>query len=265
VPKDTKRFINPLLRSSQENAPAPTLPKPDPAPQPQPIPVEEERQSEEVQDSLALQSETSVDVAASNLSSEDVVQPQVTSKEAASKKRHSPSSSAASHSRREERAEEKTQEQQDQYAEMDSNRASETIPSLSSSPALPVPVTSDQTILSVESGSEVISLTDSQEVTQQRETTSSRRRRHSFSEAEVPNEAVVTDADPLVENLDQPRSIPHRRHGTQTFEATHERITLWIDRQLKQNFEALAYDRSLSKTKLLNEAIAELLKKYGVR
>jgi hypothetical protein len=56
-----------------------------------------------------------------------------------------------------------------------------------------------------------------------------------------------------------------RRRGTQPFEMTHERITLWIDKQLKQDFEDLAYDRNLSKSALLNEAIGELLKKYEPR
>lgn len=265
MPKDTKRFINPLLRSSsQENVPVPTPTKPDSTPLPQPVAVEEEKHSEEVQDSLTQQNETPVDVAASIPVSEDVVQSQEASEEATSMKRHSPSSSTTSHSRDEEKA----LEQQDLYAEAgssDSSGTSETIPPQSASPVPTTSATSDLTDLNVEDRREEAPVTDNRRNTYQREATSSRRRRHSSSEAEVPKEAVVTEAGPFVESLDQPRSIPHRRHGTQTFEATHERITLWIDRQLKQNFEALAYDRSLSKTKLLNEAIAELLKKYGVR
>lgn len=61
------------------------------------------------------------------------------------------------------------------------------------------------------------------------------------------------------------KSGQRRRRSTQPFETTHERITLWIDKQLKQDFEDLAYDRNLSKSALLNEAIAELLKKYEPR
>ncbi|GHO46446.1 hypothetical protein [Ktedonospora formicarum] len=53
-----------------------------------------------------------------------------------------------------------------------------------------------------------------------------------------------------------------RRRGAQTFERTHERITLWIDKRLKQAFDELANDRELPKTALLNEAIADLLRKY---
>ena len=56
--------------------------------------------------------------------------------------------------------------------------------------------------------------------------------------------------------------VQHRKRGAQAFEKTHERITLWIDRGLKQRFEDLANDQGMSKTQLLNEAIGDLLKKY---
>ena len=54
-----------------------------------------------------------------------------------------------------------------------------------------------------------------------------------------------------------------RRRGAQAFEKTHERITLWIDKRLKRAFEELAYDQEISKTALLNEAMADLLNKYS--
>lgn len=56
--------------------------------------------------------------------------------------------------------------------------------------------------------------------------------------------------------------VQHRKRGAQAFEKTHERITLWIDRQLKDRFEALADEQGQAKTTLLNEAIADLLRKY---
>jgi len=56
--------------------------------------------------------------------------------------------------------------------------------------------------------------------------------------------------------------IVHRKRGAQAFEKTHERITLWIDRGLKQQFETLAEEQGVAKTTLLNEAINDLLKKY---
>lgn len=54
-----------------------------------------------------------------------------------------------------------------------------------------------------------------------------------------------------------------RRRGAQSFEKTHERITVWVDKRLKQAFEELAYTEETSKTALLNEAIADLLRKHS--
>jgi len=54
-----------------------------------------------------------------------------------------------------------------------------------------------------------------------------------------------------------------RKRGTQAFEKTHERITLWIDKSLKQQLDALSSDEGIAKSTLLNEAIADLLKKFN--
>jgi hypothetical protein len=55
---------------------------------------------------------------------------------------------------------------------------------------------------------------------------------------------------------------PVRKRGNQAFEKTHQRFTGWIDKNLKQQFEKLAEEQGVSKTSLLNEAIADLLRKY---
>jgi predicted DNA-binding protein len=54
----------------------------------------------------------------------------------------------------------------------------------------------------------------------------------------------------------------HRKRGAQAFEHTHERVTYWIDKGLKQRFEALAVNQGAAKSTLLDEAIADLLEKY---
>jgi predicted DNA-binding protein len=54
----------------------------------------------------------------------------------------------------------------------------------------------------------------------------------------------------------------HRKRGAQAFEKTHERITLWIDSALKQQFEALADEQGMAKSTLLDEAISDVLEKY---
>ncbi len=56
--------------------------------------------------------------------------------------------------------------------------------------------------------------------------------------------------------------VIHRKRGAQAFERTHERITLWIDKHLKQRFEELADERGVAKATLLDEAITDLLRKY---
>jgi hypothetical protein len=56
--------------------------------------------------------------------------------------------------------------------------------------------------------------------------------------------------------------ISLRKRGNNAFEKTHERFTGWMDKQLKQQFVNLAQDKGVSKTSLLNEAIADLLRKH---
>jgi predicted transcriptional regulator len=56
--------------------------------------------------------------------------------------------------------------------------------------------------------------------------------------------------------------VKHRKRGNQAFEKTHERITLWLDSDLKQRFESLADEQGVAKSTLLDEAISDLLAKY---
>jgi hypothetical protein len=64
-------------------------------------------------------------------------------------------------------------------------------------------------------------------------------------------------------NLPAPNEyISLRKRGNKAFEKTHERFTGWMDKQLKQQFVNLAQEQGVSKTSLLNEAIADLLRKY---
>ncbi len=56
--------------------------------------------------------------------------------------------------------------------------------------------------------------------------------------------------------------VQHRKRGSQAFEKTHERITLWVDKSLRAQFDALADEQGISKTQLLNEALSDLLAKH---
>jgi len=81
----------------------------------------------------------------------------------------------------------------------------------------------------------------------------------------VPLEGTAFPADSAENAYYTEPPVVRRRRGSQAFEKTHERITLWIDKRLKQAFEELAYQQELSKTSLLNEAVADLLRKYESR
>ena len=88
--------------------------------------------------------------------------------------------------------------------------------------------------------------------------------RSSEGELHVPKPASETSSNP--DDPQQPSAVnpfqPVRKRGNQAFEKTHQRITGWIDKSLKQQFEKLADEHGVSKTSLLNEAIADLLRKY---
>jgi hypothetical protein len=53
-----------------------------------------------------------------------------------------------------------------------------------------------------------------------------------------------------------------RKRGNKAFEKTHERFTGWMDKQLKKQLVKLAQNEGVSKTSLLNEAIADLVRKH---
>lgn len=70
-----------------------------------------------------------------------------------------------------------------------------------------------------------------------------------------PQPPTFTSTDDLVQ---QPR-----KRGKQAFEKTHERSTYWVRKDLKRGLERLARREEMAQATLLNEAIADLLKKYG--
>ena len=48
-----------------------------------------------------------------------------------------------------------------------------------------------------------------------------------------------------------------------SFEKTHERVTLWLQKNYKRQFEALAEKEGVAKSTLLDEAIRDLIEKYN--
>ena len=63
------------------------------------------------------------------------------------------------------------------------------------------------------------------------------------------------------EGGEQPKADEVKKEKRERFEATHQRFTVWIDQELKKQLDALASDRGISKTALLDEAITLLLSK----
>ena len=59
------------------------------------------------------------------------------------------------------------------------------------------------------------------------------------------------------------KETARRKRGAQAFEKTHERVTRWVDKSLKEQFDLLAERTGLSKTTLINEAVMNLLEKLG--
>jgi predicted DNA-binding protein len=86
------------------------------------------------------------------------------------------------------------------------------------------------------------------------------------STTQTPMETTTeTETLPSTSTITYTSTLPqvkHRKRGSQAFEKTHERITLWIDSGLKQRFEALANEQGVAKSTLLDEAISDLLNKY---
>src|SRR5919199_890818 len=77
-----------------------------------------------------------------------------------------------------------------------------------------------------------------------------------------------TSTDTLTSTSTPPKndqSGTQRNRGNLAFDKTHDRLTVWINKALKREFEALANDRGISKTALINEAVADLLRKYMQR
>ncbi len=81
---------------------------------------------------------------------------------------------------------------------------------------------------------------------------------------QMPTETdTETDTQPSTFTSTGDMITSHRKRGKQAFEKTHERSTYWVRKDLKRGLERLARQEEMAQATLLNEAIADLLKKYG--
>jgi hypothetical protein len=87
--------------------------------------------------------------------------------------------------------------------------------------------------------------------------------RSSEEDLNIPQTSTPSVTPTLTSNTPDPNEyISLRKRGNKAFEKTHERFTGWMDKQLKKQFVKLAQDEGVSKTSLINEAIADLLRKH---
>jgi len=86
--------------------------------------------------------------------------------------------------------------------------------------------------------------------------------RSSEEDLNIPQTSTPSVTPTPTDNSPAPNEyISLRKRGNKAFEKTHERFTGWMDKQLKKQFVNIAKDEGVSKTSLINEAIADLLKK----
>lgn len=87
--------------------------------------------------------------------------------------------------------------------------------------------------------------------------------RSSEVELHVPTQPIPVSQpeDPTV-NTDIPVEPKLVKEKGKTFEATHQRFTAWIDRELKKQLDELLDRKGGTKTELLNEAVTLLLHKH---
>jgi hypothetical protein len=245
VPKDTKKFINPLLRSSQESS-ARVAPAPVPSPVPEP-----ELESQKVPDEETIVA-PSTDMPSSSIDTEAIpeIEPaSIPGPQNAAEPEAEPESEPIPAPTRKARAVSGTNINREESDEKTVEPPTSTVSRVANSARRNSSVAASN----LDTAPRSVAAVSTRQAKAPREV-----------EGSMSSTFTRANAQDDIEE-DSTKAGQRRRRSTQPFETTHERITLWIDKQLKQDFEDLAYDRNLSKSALLNEAITELLKKYEPR
>jgi hypothetical protein len=260
VPKETKKFINPLLRPSQSIEPAPIVQaKPQlelpELPEPEVVPVVEDIVRTQSKENASEQTQNSLSIATPVPSEpEPVIEetpPVITSNDASNEV-----SSEANTETSTKKAKSGNSASEGDALETDGLSTSTT--------------RRKAVVQPLEQKSKPASEPALREISPRPRQSAPRVERTTYTSLatartknDFPNNNSSDDESFNRNNTDEESrpGIKRRRH-IQPFESTHERITLWIDKELKEQFEDLAYRRALSKTALLNEAMADLLAKF---
>ena len=59
-------------------------------------------------------------------------------------------------------------------------------------------------------------------------------------------------------------AVAHRKRGKEAFEQTHRRVTHWMNKRFVKQLERLAIEQGKAKSTMLDEAIEDLFRKYGM-
>jgi hypothetical protein len=86
--------------------------------------------------------------------------------------------------------------------------------------------------------------------------------------APIQEATPVPKTEPVQARPTQDEELPsagvrHRRVGKIPFKEAYKQFTSFLDVELDRRFHALLAEETVTKTELFNEAIADLLKKYG--
>ena len=88
---------------------------------------------------------------------------------------------------------------------------------------------------------------------------------HTSTEASTSTATLTSTSTPKIPSPFVDPGASQRNRGKLAFDKTHDRLTVWINKELKEQFEALAREKGIAKTALINEAVADLLRKYMQR
>ena len=85
------------------------------------------------------------------------------------------------------------------------------------------------------------------------------------TETPTSTDTLTSTSTPKIHSPFSDTGASQRNRGKLAFDKTHDRLTVWINKELKEQFEAMARETGISKTALINEAVADLLRKYMQR
>ena len=88
---------------------------------------------------------------------------------------------------------------------------------------------------------------------------------HTSTEPSTSTATLTSTSTPKIPSPFVDPGASQRNRGKLAFDKTHDRLTVWINKELKEQFEALAREKGIAKTALINEAVADLLRKYMQR